>query len=647
MATQYHHTCILGYVIAIILILSNVKIVFANKNNQYATTTATTATTARPFENAREGTDDPVAVSSTQQFHTSTSNKNAVSELATTARNVGTKSISALHGGVEFMQQTLHNTSSTLAEESRQQRKNLKEVQYKQVERALNINGGNSNDQQQRMHSEYLVQQDDDNENPKQLLSTMQPLSLQRDRQPNSNEKRHNHAQVIQQHNDRSATPLSYHDRFMNENKKTPNAIESNTGITVTPVNSAKMRNAQLNKHNQPFERNNSSNSSGISGSNINSSSTTESVGVASVDNNDDSRKTDEITAMPMKIVREHRDNVNATSDAVFRVNESDAIATVNKTLTFDNNGSSSANDMANAKHMVDSDDEDDDSDSPFSLESSSNQEFNERSRYLETDLDELPEASDNEQDDVNVNDQLEWPDDANQFEELTLNDDENIETQPSIQARSWNENSPNIGSRESITAAPTHNILKLTKSNKSKAMKRVAAAPPPQSPQALLEIRLNKSPPPMSTENEKQFINSQSFRYITNLYDQYEWDADELRVVLSTKCASDMDVYLDALARGKIWAAKGNDFSFFCYRLQYTDDFIADILNSIRFCIRCVIFIRLQLFIDFYEFHIYCFSSIGYFFHWIFFILFFFFHRILFPFILLPFILFHIVSEQ
>lgn len=563
MATQYHHTCILGYVIAIILILSNVKIVFANKNNQYATTTATTATTARPFENALDGTDDPVAVSSTQQFHTSTSNENAVSELATTARNVGTKSISALHGGVEFMQQTLHNTSSTLAEESRQQRKNLKEVQYKQVERALNINSGNSNDQQQRMHSEYLVQQDDDNENPKQLLSTMQPLSLQRDRQPNPNEKRHNHAQVIQQHNDRSATPLSYHDRFMNENKKTPNAIESNTGITVTPVNSAKMRNAQLNKHNQPFERNNSSNSSGSSGSNINSSSTTESVGVASVDNNDDSRKTDEITAMPMKIVREHRDNVNATSDAVFRVNESDAIPTLNKTSTFDNNGSSSANDMAYAKHMVDSDDEDDDRDSPFSLESSSNQKFNERSRYLETDLDELPEASDNEQDDINVNDQLEWPDDANQFEELTLNDDENIETQPSIQARSWNENSPNIGSRESITAAPTHNILKLTKSNKSKAMKRVAAAPPPQSPQALLEIRLNKSLPPMSTENEKQFINSQSFRYITNLYDQYEWDADELRLVLSRKCASDMDVYLDALARGKIWAAKGNDFSF------------------------------------------------------------------------------------
>lgn len=565
MATQYHHTCILGYVIAIILILSNVKIVSANKNNQYATTTATTATTARPFENALDGTDNPVAVSSTQEFHTSTSNENAVSELATTARNVGTESISALHGGVEFMQQTLHNLSSKLAEESRQQHKNLKEVQYKQVERALNINSGNSNDQQQRMHTEYLVQQDDDNENPKQLLSTMQPLSLQRDRQPNSNEKRHNHAQIIQQHNDRSATPLGYHDRFMNENKKTLNAIESNTGITVTPVNSAKMRNAQSNKHNQPFERNNSSNGSDSSGSNINSSSM-ESVGVSSVDNNDDSRKTDEITAMPMKIVREHRDNVNATSDAVFRVNESDTIATVNKTLTFDNNGSSSANDMANAKHMVDSDDEDDDSDSPFSLESSSNQEFNERSRYLETDLDELPEASHDEQDDVNVNDQLEWPDDANQFEELTLNDDENIESQPNIQARSWNENLPNIESRESITPAPTHNILKLTKSNKpnkSKAMKRVAAAPPPQSPQALLEIRLNKSPLPMSTENEKQFINSLSFRYITNLYDQYEWDADELRLVLSEKCARDMDVYLDALARGKIWAAKGNDFFF------------------------------------------------------------------------------------
>ena len=94
--------------------------------------------------------------------------------------------------------------------------------------------------------------------------------------------------------------------------------------------------------------------------------------------------------------------------------------------------------------------------------------------------------------------------------------------------------------------------------------MKRLAvasgvAAPPPQPPQPLLEIRLNKSPP-MSPRNEKQFINSQSFRFISNLYDQYEWDANELRKVLSPRCSSDMYVYLDALAKGKIWAAKGKN---------------------------------------------------------------------------------------
>lgn len=550
MATQYQHTSfILGYVIAIILILSNVKIVFANENNQYATTTTTTTTaaaTSTAFANALEGTDDPVAVSSTQQLHTSTSSAYPVSELATLVRSVETKSISASHSA-EFMQHKLHNTSSTIDEEPKQRRKIQQEVLHKQVERALSTTTSNSssNDQQQQrqesVHGEDLVQQD---ENPKQLLSPMHSMSIQRDRQPNPNEKRHNHAHAIQQHNDHSTAPLSYHDKFMNGNEKTVNAIESNVGITVTPVSDGKMRNAQLNKHNQQLERISSSDSSD---SNRRYSE--------SADNNDDSHKTDEITAMPMKIVREHRANVNATSDAVFRVNESDGITKVNKTSAV-GSGDLSANDMANPKHMADSDDDD----NPFSLEDSPNQKFNERSRYLETDLDELADAS-FEQEDVNANDQLEWTDDANQFEELTLNEDDTYKSHTNMQARSWNKNVLSIESHESITKTPsigTHNILKLTKTNKSKAIKRVAVASPPQMPQALLEIRLNKSPM-MSTANERQFINSQSFRYITNLYDQYEWDADELRNILSPKCASDMDVYLDALNMGKIWAAKGN----------------------------------------------------------------------------------------
>lgn len=506
---------ILSYVIAIILILSNVKIVSANKNNQYATSTTTTA-----FATAfADGTDDPVAVSSaTQQSHTTAANALPMS----TVRSVETKSISALHDGIEFMQQTLHNTSSTIDEESKQSN-DQKEV-HKQVKRPLS--SGNHAD---RKH-EYLVQQDD-GENPKQLLSTMQPLLSMYDlQQPNPNGKRHNHAQQrIDQH---SATPFTYHDKFMNENenKKTVNAIESNTATTT-----AQMRIASSTEHNRPTKRINSGQSND---DNVNNNN-----------NNNDSRQTDEITSMPMKNVR---DNVNATSDTVFRVNdESVGVTNVNKTLAID-------------KGNLSTDDTDNDGGvGSFSLEDPSDLKFNERSRYLETDLDDfsLPEAN-VEQTDVNVNDQLAWPDDASEFEELTLDDDDGIKSTVNMQARSWTQDSPSVESAheaESISPSPisTHNILKISKPNKSKSMKRLAAAPPPHLPQALLEIRLNKSPP-LSTANEKQFINSHSFRYISNLYNQYEWDANDLRNVLSPRCASDMYVYLDALVKGKIWAAKG-----------------------------------------------------------------------------------------
>lgn len=548
---------ILGYVIAIILILSNVKIVSTNKNNQYATTTATTSTTAAAFEAALDGTDDP-AVSSTQQFHTSTStstssttstaNAYPMSKMVTVQSTVETKSISALHGrATEFMQQSLHNTSSTIDEEpSMQQPHDQKEV-HKQVKRPQSDSNSNSsssnnnndninsdNNEQQRQ-GKYLVQSDA--KNPKQLLSTVQPKP---------NEKWHNHAHVTQPDDDYSATatvktptPPSHHDEFMNENKKTPNAIESNTGITmVSPateepaaaaaaaIASNEMRNAQLTKHAHPLER-------------INGDS----------DNNDDSRKTDEITGVPMKTMV--RDNVNATSDAVFRVNENNGITKVNKTFSSDS-GNFNSDSVMNARRA----DATPDPDGTFS-----NEPFNERSRYLETDLDESPET------DVNVDDQLDWSSDAS-FEELTL--DEKVDgfggggeqSDDEMQARSWlDDESPGVGSKESISLSSTaktatQNILKISKPNKSKSIKRLAAAPP--TPQALLEFRLSKTAS-VSTAFEEQFINSQSFHFITSLYDQYEWDANELQAVLTEKCANDMDVYLDALVHGKTWAAKGN----------------------------------------------------------------------------------------
>ncbi|XP_055297842.1 uncharacterized protein LOC129566166 isoform X2 [Sitodiplosis mosellana] len=497
-----------------------------------------------------------------------------MSKMVTVQSVVETKSISALHDGAEFMQHTLHNTSSTIDEESTSKPNDQKEVQKQVEERPQS----QSSSVQQRQ-SEYLVQQNA--ENPKQLLSTMHSMLSMHDLQPNPNEKRHNHAQVIQQHNDvHSTTPLTYHDKFMNENKKTWNAIESNAGATTTvlspatvtaaTITSDEMRNAQSNKHNQPVER--------ISGGETTTVAATAAVTTAIyTDNNDDSRKSDEITSVPMKIVRA---NVNATSDAVFRVkDESDGVTEVNKTLASDYAGKLTTDDIKNR-----SDDDADNVDS-FSLEDSHHLKFNERSRYLETDLDDFNlDEPGFEQIDVNVNDQLEWPSDANKFEELTLDDEDddddddfdgnnNHKSPTKIQSRSWTKESPAI---ESITSSPvaTHNILKISKSNKSKSMKRLVAtatAPPPLQPQPLLEIRLNKSPS-VSPRNEKQFINSKSFRYISNLYDQYEWDADELRKVLSPRCSSDMYVYLDALAKGKIWATRASDASG-RYRGQFLFD--------------------------------------------------------------------------
>lgn len=547
----------LGYVIAIISILSNVKIVCSNENNQYATTTATAAVATpaatankTPFATtAIEGTDDPVAVFSTQKFHTSNAvNAYPMSKLVT-MQSVEIPSISALHDEVEFMQHTLHNISSMIDDEESSKRYDQKEVKKKQVERPK------SNGMLQRQQGQYLLQQDAVNaaatataivKNPKQLLSTMHLLSMNV-QQINSNEKIHNHAQVIQQQNHVYSTtpPLTYDDRFMNEHKNTKNTIESNASTMLSPAEIATTtsnipkRNVQSERNNQAMERINTDQS----------------------DNHDDSRKSGEITSMPMKIVR---DNVNATFNTVSRYNEptdNESETIVNETFVFGNRRLST-DEMQNGPHRNDNDDIN--SDDSLSLEDSQNLRLNERSRYLETGLgdfnDNLPILPQSDVDiNFDVNDQIEWPSDAG-FEDLTLDDinDDNKKSPEIIQSRSWTlESSKSM--HEIITLAPvsTHNILKISKSNKPKSIKRLAA--PLQSPQALLEIRLNKSPL-MSSTNRKQFINSQSFQHITNLYNQYEWNADELRTVLSSMCSSNMYVYLNALVSGKIWAAKGNN---------------------------------------------------------------------------------------
>lgn len=76
--------------------------------------------------------------------------------------------------------------------------------------------------------------------------------------------------------------------------------------------------------------------------------------------------------------------------------------------------------------------------------------------------------------------------------------------------------------------------------------------------PQALSEIRLSK--PSVETVGSAGELNDvNAYRYITELFDQYEWNVDDVRDNISGRCASDLDTFLQALADGKGWAIKGN----------------------------------------------------------------------------------------
>lgn len=508
--------CILGYVITIILILSNIRNVYTNKNNQYVTTTSKITSTTYTVD----GTDNLATISSTQQTNMNMdTDLYAVPSMAT-MRSTEIKPINVLHDNNDFMQRTLHNQHSTIVEEPNQYNDQI--IVNTQVERKNDAHRQNEKSQrQQQQHlveRQYIVQQD--TENSKQLLSTL------------SIHETHNTDTIFEHTTSSSASAFTHHNKFMNETKTvhTTAIVDSNTNnnnnnnhtiVSSVQLSSDAIKNAQSNKHNQATMRVNVNN-----------------------DDDDDARKSDEITSMPMKIIR---DNVNATSDMV------------NKTLTLTSNSNSSRNVQINP--IPSNDDNvfsETEIDATFQQQQQQHQ-FEERSRYLETDLDFNDELSD-EAVDSSINDKITWPnEDRNKFDELNLNDSDENENE-NENDENWSIDSPIVESREQITSTskiPAQNILKISKPNKSKSMKRLTVAQPPLSPQALQEIRLNKSPT-MLNSNGKQFINSNSFRYITDLYDQYEWDVDSFRSNLGTKCASDMDVYLYALNSGKTWAARG-----------------------------------------------------------------------------------------
>lgn len=158
------------------------------------------------------------------------------------------------------------------------------------------------------------------------------------------------------------------------------------------------------------------------------------------------------------------------------------------------------------------------------------------RSRYEEFDLDEpLP-----------TDDDSIGADDAS-FEELTLDTD--------TDATSTQRPAATASTRPPFIS--TQNIYKITKSTKSKSLKRSSSAATTAIEQPLLEIRLSKATS-KTFGTEKQFNDVNAFRYITELFDQYQWNADDVRDDISGRCANDLDTFLRALIDGKAWATKG-----------------------------------------------------------------------------------------
>lgn len=100
-------------------------------------------------------------------------------------------------------------------------------------------------------------------------------------------------------------------------------------------------------------------------------------------------------------------------------------------------------------------------------------------------------------------------------------------------------------------------NIYKITKSSKSKSLKRSSMGTSMSAAQPLLEIRLSKAAS-KTFGSEKQLNDVNAFRYITELFDQYQWNVDDVRDDIDGRCASDLDAFLRALLGGKAWATKG-----------------------------------------------------------------------------------------
>lgn len=136
---------------------------------------------------------------------------------------------------------------------------------------------------------------------------------------------------------------------------------------------------------------------------------------------------------------------------------------------------------------------------------------------------------------------QLPSDDFADGFQELSLDD----------ALENSKETSDKALQKDKMPLHKDHNIYKIARSSKAKMMKSVRVEPV----KSTATIGNNAI---LTTEVLSSGNNGSIFNHITNMYDQFLWNINEIKNSVGTKCANDMQVYLKALERGQSWALKG-----------------------------------------------------------------------------------------
>lgn len=141
-----------------------------------------------------------------------------------------------------------------------------------------------------------------------------------------------------------------------------------------------------------------------------------------------------------------------------------------------------------------------------------------------------------------NDDDQLPSDDFSDGFQELSL--DDALENSKETSA-------DKLMQKDKIATHKDHNIYKIARSNKAKTVKSVRIEPI----KSTATIGNNAI---LTTEVLSSGNNGSIFNHITNMYDQFQWNINDITKSVGQKCANDMMVYLKSLERGQSWALKG-----------------------------------------------------------------------------------------